>query len=488
MAEAVTISRADLARVQRLEAQRAPGGAKKLDLALVCKDFPEQAAFAADKTRFKTADTSRRAGKTIAAGIALINACQERPGAIGLYITKTRINAKRILWSTLHQLNREHSLGAELMESELCMKLVNGSVIYLAGANNKDEIEKFRGLPIVIVVIDEAQALPGYLEELVDEVLAPALMDYNGSVVLIGTPAPVPVGYFYNCTHGDAWSHHKWTVFDNPWIERKSGKAPQQHLDEELKRRGVTVEDPSIQREWFGRWVYDPNSLVFRYAAELNHYDELPPTRGEWHKVICGDVGYDDADALGVLAWSDDRPDLYLIHESVLPKQTITQLGDRVKALEVEHQPLAIVLDFGGLGKKIGVELSARWGLNVEAADKERKHEHIELLNDAMRSGRFHARSDSQFAQDCMLVEWDKTNPEKWKISERFHSDACDMVLYGYRKALHWLHTPAPAPAAKPNTPAWFAKQVEDMENQAEEEVRQAKMERAIDEETTEWL
>jgi hypothetical protein len=62
------------------------------------------------------------------------------------------------------------------------------------------------------------------------------------------------------------------------------------------------------------------------------------------------------------------------------------------------------------------------------------------------------------------------------------------MVLYGYRKALHWLHTPAPPPAAKPNTPAWFAKQVEEMENQAEEEVRQAKMERAEDEEANEWL
>ncbi len=484
----MTISRADLARVQRLEAQRAPGGAKKLDLDLVCKDFPKQRAFSADKARFRTASTSRRAGKTVGAGTALINACQERAGGIGLYITKTRINAKRILWSTLHQLNREHGLGAELMEGELCMKLPNGSTIYLAGANNKDEIEKFRGMPIVIVVIDEAQALPVYLQELVDEVLSPALMDYNGVVLLIGTPAPVPVGYFYDCTRSEGWSHHEWTFFDNPWIQKKSGKTPQEHLDEELKRRGVPVEDPRIQREFFGKWVYDPNSLVFRYAAEVNDYDALPQIRGEWHKVICGDIGYDDADALGVLAWTDERPDLYLISESVLPKQTITQLGDRVKALEVEHQPLAIVLDFGGLGKKIGEELSARWGLNVEAADKQRKHEHIELLNDAMRSGRFHAKKGSQFAQDCMLVEWDKSNLEKWEISDRFHSDVCDAVLYGYRKALHWLHTPAPPPKAKPNTPAWFAKQVEEMENQAEEEVRQAKMERATDEEVNEWL
>jgi hypothetical protein len=482
----VTVSRADLSRLERLEASLSPDGPKLLDVNAAC--FPKQLAFVKDPSRFRTGCTSRRAGKTNGAAMALVNACQARPGVVGLYITKTRINAKRILWSTLHQLNREQKLGAQLKEAELCMELPNGSIIYLAGANNRDEIEKFRGLPLATVVIDEAQALPAYLQELVDEVLAPALMDWNGTLVAIGTPAPVPVGYFYDCTRSAGWGHHEWTVFDNPHIERKSGKRPQQHLEEELSRRGVTVDEPSIQREWFGRWVYDENALVFRYTADRNDYDSLPTIRGTWNKVICGDIGFDDADALGVLAWCDELPSLYLIHEDVMPKQTITQLGDKLKALESAHNPLAIVLDFGGLGKKIAEELTARWGLNVEAAEKERKHEHIELLNDAMRSGRLFAKKGSQFAQDCMLVEWDKTNPEKWKISERFHSDVCDAVLYGYRKALHWLHTPAPPPKAKPGTDEWAAAQVAEMEEQAEEEVRRQRADRMDDEESTQWL
>lgn len=475
-------------RLAALEAKHQPGGVKRLDLSVVCKDFPRQQAFCSDTRKFRTGSCSRRAGKSIGAASVLINACQARAGVIGLYITKTRINAKRIIWGALKQLNREYGLGAEALEGELCMRLPNGSMIYLCGANTKDEIEKFLGMPLAIVVIDEAQSLSSYLEELVDRVLAPALMDWDGVVVLIGTPAPVPVGYFYDCIQNPEWAHHDWTVFENPWIERKSGKSPRQHLDEELKRRGVSEDDPVIQREWFGRWVYDPNSLVFRYSAELNDYDELPPIRTEWHHVVCGDLGWDDADALGVLAWCNELPDLYLIHEDVMPKQTISELGDKVKALEVKYQPLGIVLDMGGLGKKIAEELSARWGLNVEAAEKERKHEHIELLNDAMRSGRLHAKKESQFAQDCMLVEWDKTNPEKWKISDRYHSDAGDMVLYGYRKALHWLHAPAPPPPPKPNTAAWFAKQAEEMETQAEEDVRESKRERLSDDEVNEWL
>ncbi len=280
-------------------------------------------------------------------------------------------------------------------------------------------------------------------------------MDFDGSIVMAGTPGPVPVGYFFDCINNSEWQHFAWTVFDNPYILLKSGKTPQQHLDEELKRRGVTADDPVIQREWFGKWVYDPNSLVFRYESERNHYDDLPEVRGDWECVVAGDLGWDDADALAVLRWNTTRPDLWLVHEDVMPKQTITQFGNKLRALVDQWKPLGVVLDFGGLGKKIAEELTQRWSLNVQAAEKERKLEHIELLNDAMRSGVFHAKKDSRFAQDCMLVEWDKSNPEKPKISERFHSDICDAVLYGYRRAKQWLSVPEAVAAPAPGTAEW---------------------------------
>ncbi len=123
------------------------------------------------------------------------------------------------------------------------------------------------------------------------------------------------------------------------------------------------------------------------------------------------------------------------------------------------HKPLATVLDFGGLGKKIAQELTQRWSLKVEAAEKERKLEHIELLNDSLRSGLFHAKKDSQFAKDCMLVEWDRSNPEKPKISERFHSDAADSVLYAHRRAKQWLFTPEATPLPRPGSTDWQAAQ-----------------------------
>ena len=102
-----------------------------------------------------------------------------------------------------------------------------------------------------------------------------------------------------------------------------------------------------------------------------------------------------------------------------------------------------MVMDAGALGKKIMEELRIRHGLSIEAADKTRKVEFIELLNDDLRTEKFKAFKSSLFEEDCMLVQWDKDskirNPEKPKISDTYHSDICDAVLYAWRECRHYL-------------------------------------------------
>jgi len=445
-----------------LEAVKAQG----FDLSTVC--FPKQLPFVADTARFSTAVCTRRAGKTVGVAAKLFSVARAKPGCVALYITKSRINAKRLFWKILKTMNEAYGLNGVVSEGELCVRLPNGSEIYLSGCVHEAEIENFRGMPIGIVVLDEAQSFPKFIQALVDEVLAPALMEYNGQLVLTGTPGPVPIGYFYECATSQEWSHHSWSYVDNPHIRLKSGREPHELLADELKRRGVTVEDPSIQREWFARWVLDLNALVFRYDEAKNHRD-IPPCA---HHVLCIDVGYDDADAIGVLGWNDDDPTLYLVEELITAKQTITPLMNQVMAFYSRFNPMAVVCDFGGLGKKIAEEIQERTGIPVEAAEKERKLEHIELLNDALRTERFVADKESRFAQDCMKVEWDRSNPEKPKISERFHSDICDAVLYGWRRCQQWLYVPPAAPRPKLGTEAYVA-QVALEEKQREEEMLQ---------------
>ena len=100
-------------------------------------------------------------------------------------------------------------------------------------------------------------------------------------------------------------------------------------------------------------------------------------------------------------------------------------------------------MDAGALGKKIQEELRMRHGLVIEAAEKPRKVEFIELLNDDLRTEKFKAFQSSLFEEDCMLVQWDKDskirNPERPKISDTYHSDICDAVLYAWRECRHYL-------------------------------------------------
>lgn len=444
-----------LRRIERLEHLEAP---RKFDLAQVC--FERQLPFVREDARFFTAVCTRRSGKTVGIAAKLLDVAIRKPGCVALYITKSRVNAKRIFWRIIKRMYSDYSLGIEdPKEAELCISLPNGSEIYLTGCVDESEIENFRGLPIGIVILDEAQSLPQFIEGLVDDALVPALMDFDGQLGLVGTPGPVPVGYFHECATSPKWAHHAWSVFDNPWIQRKSvsprhpeGKTPEMFLAEELDRRGVTADDPKIQREWFGRWVVDLNSLVFRYSAALN---AAPAPAEMHHHVLSIDFGWDDSDAIAVLGWRDDDPRLWLVHEDVMSKQTPTALMKKTQAMYDKYQPREVVADFGGLGKKIAMDLQERTGIPIEAADKNEKLAHIELLNDAMRTGLMHAPAKSRFADDCSKVEWDKKNPEKPKISERFHSDICDAVLYGWRKCQQWLCVPPEKPPAKVGTPEW---------------------------------
>lgn len=435
---------------------------RSFDLEKFC--FEKQLKFINDPAPFKTAVCSRRSGKTVGCAAHLWSEAQANPDRVCLYITLSRNNAKKLIWKELLKIKQQHKISAHIDSTELSITLPNGSVIYVSGAKDKTEIEKFRGLAITLCYIDECQSFKSYIQDLIDEVIGAALMDYAGTLCLIGTPGPVPSGYFYECAHNPEWAHHAWTYWDNPHISIKSGKTHQEILDRELKRRGVDVSDPSIQREWFGKWVTDTDSLVIHYDKSLNHYADLPQIKKPWQIVIGVDLGFDDSDAIAVIGFNEHLKECYLIEEAVLPKQGITELAERIQALLKKYDVLKIVMDTGGLGKKIAEEMRKRFSIPIVPAEKTRKFEFISLLNDALRTAKFYAKNSSRFAQDSYLVEydWDKSKQDKLVVSDRYHSDIIDAVLYAFRECLHWLYEPE-KPQPKPQTPEWFIKEEEEM-------------------------
>lgn len=452
--------------------------------------FDKQLKFVTDPRPFKVAVCSRRAGKTVACAADLIATCLETSEIVCLYITLARTNAKRLLWPELKKINKKYNLNGQEDLIELSMTFPNGSVIYCSGAKDASEIEKFRGLALKKVYIDECQSFRSHIKELIDDVLVPALIDYDGSLCLIGTPGPVPSGYFAevcgaapkpprtNEEDEDAnltfnWVQYHWTFFDNPHIAIKSKKTHDEVLKRVLRMRGVNIDDPSIQREFFGRWVLDTNSLWIKYSATINDYKSLEPGK-PWNYLLGIDIGFNDADALAVLAWENNSKKIYLVEEVVTAKQGMTELVEQIQELQKRYDITKMVIDEGGLGKKMAEEMRRRHSLPLHPADKARKQENVAFLNAALRRGDFKAKATSQFAQDAFLVEVDrdKSRPDKVKVSDKYHSDIIDAVLYAFKESPAYAYE---EPAAKPRigTKEWADAQQDSLWQEAQEHFAQ---------------
>lgn len=426
--------------------------------------FPAQKEFVDDDATLLCALTDRRAGKTNAMAAKLYLTALKYPNSICPYIALTYWSAENILWPVMKEMKYKFHLPMELKEASLTAELPNGSRIPLLGANTKDFMDKLRGPKYPIVGIDEAASFRTHLKAMIEEILLPAVSDYNGQIVMVGTPGPIPIGYFYEATaKSKSWKVHTWSWRDNPYLPNQ-----QTFINKLMELQGWDENNPTYLREWCGRWVMDADSLLIRYHPEKADYLSLPP--GKWDYILGIDLGYDDADALAVLAHSEHSPSTFLVHEVVISKQGLTELVSEIQKIQSSYPIEKMVVDEGGLGKKIAEELRRRHQIPVQPADKARKMENVAFLNDALRMGRFKAKSSSRFAQDSYLVEIDreKSTPDRIKVKDSFHSDIIDAVLYAFKESYAYQYQ---APISKPayGTPAWATQEVTEMERAAEE-------------------
>ncbi len=396
-------------------------------------DFPQQNSFINDPNRFIDAQCSRRAGKTNALALKFFKTMEANPKTKCAYLTLTLVSARNILWPVLNEINDKFKIGCSFLESRLTVKHPNGSTLQLYGADQKNFNKRIKGQKFIGVGVDEAQDFSTHLQSLIDDVLTPSIADYpNSWVALTGTPGAVPKGYFYEVTKEKryGYSHHEWTMFENPFMPNPKG-----FLKDLMIKRGWDETNPTLLREYRNQWVLDIESLWIRYNEKNNHYDELPKNI-KFNYVMGVDIGFRDADAIAILAWSEDHPVTYLVEERLTRKQDLTSLLAQVQELEKKYQVVKIVMDEGGLGKKLAEELRRRHGVPINPADKVRKQENVELLNDSMRLGKFKAKKDSAFAKDSYLIEidWDHSTPNRIVTKKSYHSDIIDAVLYGFKE------------------------------------------------------
>ena len=161
--------------------------------------------------RFRVVIAGRRWGKTHMACRELARFARHPDRRIW-YIAPSYRMAKQIAWD--HLKARLYSLNwiAKVNESDLSIKLVNGSQIALRGADNPDSL---RGVFLDFCVFDEFAMID---EKAWTEVIRPALSDRQGSALFISTPMGRNWAFdLYN--RGVDKTEHSWESFTYTTLE-----------------------------------------------------------------------------------------------------------------------------------------------------------------------------------------------------------------------------------------------------------------------------
>lgn len=410
----------------------------KLDL------FKQQKDFINDKSRLKAALCSRRAGKTHCGGAYLALTAVKRAGTISVYIALTRKSAKRIMWGTLKEIFIKSGCytGTKWNNTELVVELPNGSQIFLTGASDEDDKETLRGNKYALVLVDECASFKSHFQEMLDEVIEPALIDLDGTLALLGTPNSACVGHFYDATTNPefGYSVHRWTILDNPHIPRAA-----QWLEARMLQKKWTRQHPVYLREWCGLWIKSADSLVYKFDEKKNVYN-LKDRPDDLIHILGVDLGYDDKNAFCVLGFSQKHKQVFVVETFAKSEMLIDATAEKIKSLQVKYGGFVkMVIDTGGLGKTIAQELIARHSLALEPADKNKKAAFIELVNSDFNEEKILIpKEDKSFMDELTLLQWDDGKPGKKVEDSRFENHRCDAFLYAYREAKHYLFKPEP--------------------------------------------
>lgn len=466
--------------------------------------MPWQKRVAADLSKLVSVLAARRVGKSWYALSKALEMCLRFKGSEWVIIGLTRPSVKSIYWTLLKNLNQDMELGLKFHGTELTARFRNGSVIRFTGAENRGEIEKLRGGQYNGVVIDECKSFsPVVFSELIKEVILPALLDRNGQLTLIGTPGDVLAGPFYEATctppvlrvaedgsgkrlsnwqyadgavpvcdcairckspHIAIWSKHTTTLRDNTEARSPQADGTKISLWEEALNwkhlEGIGDENPVWRREYLGEWVASDNRLVYRYQPHKHVYDGVLPDGHEWLTVMGFDMGYRDADAIVVWAYSPTHPGLYEMYSDKRPKLNIGAMCAWIRDIRDLYSPMAIAADFGGLATKVMESIADDYGIIAEPAEKKEKYDFVEIFNndfDAVPT-RIFLLPESELGKEMLVNRWLESSlgTAKRKEDDATPNDLCDAALYAFRWALHRKYrTPERRPTH--NSPEYWA-------------------------------
>ncbi len=412
-----------------------------------------------DNARFIVACLPRRSGKTMMEAIRAVQLCTSKPNAVVWYLSfSIGYGIDTFTDGCLRGLLKRFDITADVREGGAFIEFPNGSSISIRGIDDVHSIEKLRGRnPPDLVFLDEAQSMrEQILAPMVNNIIRPALLDRGGTMIVTGTPSPVPAGFFYDIWTNGRWSRHSWTLYDNPTKSREYYNA---FLEKERQDRGITEADPAYRREWLGEWAIEEELRVYKYGA-INHVvgdvEEFTLAQGIrgrrcitrhpllsahhkhlWRYAVGIDIGSGDRTAIVVLGQHLNDTHIFQVYEWVINRKQEPVQSDIVKELKFirqEYGPLSWFFDSGGAGGKLFMTTLQRdHGFPlIEAAKKTDRRGQIDSVNTWLRKGQLLIPNVSSVAEDMLKSIWDanKLKEGTWEYSPTWHPDPAEAMRY----------------------------------------------------------
>ena len=274
--------------------------------------------------KFMIVINSRRSGKTELMGRLLAKrVC--RPDQHCVYINRSFDAAVRQIQKPLETALEAAGLHYRGTINGGKIEFDNGSWILIVGNNNASDVNKLRGEKLALVLCDECGHMR-HLRELINEIIAPATMDYADSqIVMVGTPPRTRNGFVQELWEKGNIRKYHWTFKDNPFIPNKDNV-----IQEACEMFGISPDSNFIKREYLGdMYAYDTEAIY------IKHYDKAEPDKDKLysHAYVAVDWGYEDkAAVVGMLADKNAKK-LYIVKDWSEAKKGIVEISQRVQEM-----------------------------------------------------------------------------------------------------------------------------------------------------------
>jgi len=302
-----------------------------------------------DKHRFKVINSGRRSGKSYLVSVEILRFATEKEKSIVWYVSPTYKQSKAIMWSMLKELVPPEAIK-RTNETELYIELLNGSQIFLKGADTPDSL---RGVRIDLCIFDETAFIDKWEE--VWKVVRPTLADSKADVWFISTPNGFNHFKELSEMNEPDWSYHHYTTYDNPHIPREEIESMKKEMDED-----------SFAQEILGEFR-KMSGLIYKDFNRDIHMVDIPDLNFNYTFTRALDFGFAHKTALGYFAINSEGTEMYCYDGLYQTGLTERQIAEVVKTKDSGHYISNPVADSA---QPMSIQQLQEFGVNFNPVEK----------------------------------------------------------------------------------------------------------------------